>query len=65
MSNPIQPTKKQTEPDTDDKQQGRPAKPSASRRQRGIAALELLFVASTIGAAVLTMAPKIPKSEGD
>ena len=46
----------------------KPGKPINSDKQRGISVIELLFAASTIGAAVLVMhlgGPKLPPTNGD
>ena len=46
----------------------KPGKPINTDNQRGISVIELLFAASTIGAAVLVMAtsgPKLPPANGD
>jgi hypothetical protein len=48
--------------------EGKPIQPSASNNQRGIGVVELLFAASTIGAAVVVAAlssPKRPEAAGD
>ena len=45
-----------------------PSKPITANKQRGIGVIELLFAASTIGAAVLVMAtsgPKLPPVMSD
>ena len=46
----------------------KPGKPINTDRQRGISVVELLFAATTIGAAVLVMhlsGPKLPAGAGD
>ena len=46
----------------------KPGKPITNDKQRGIGVVELLFAATTIGAAVLVMhltGPKLPPTNGD
>jgi hypothetical protein len=63
MNNPIPPMNNAAKPDNDDKQ--RVTKPDVGDKQRGVGVVELLFAASTLGAAVVTAAllsPKRPES---
>ena len=49
-------------------EENKASQPNHSDKQRGISVVELLFAASTIGAAVLVMAtsgPKLPPTKSD